>query len=312
MVKLECVKSSISVLVNTRNEEEYLPRVLSSVKGFADEIIVVDMESTDRSAAIAKSLGAKVISHKFVSYVEPTRNFAIAKASGPWILILDPDEEIPSTLAKRLKEIAVSSKPDDASFYRLPRKNIIFGKWVKSSRWWPDNLIRFFRKGSVSWTEVIHGEPIATGMGVDLEAREDLAIIHHHYDSIEKFLLWSNRYADARTLNLLKNGYQFTWPDLLRKPVGEFLSRFFFGEGYKDGVHGLVLALLQGYAELLVYAKSWEKEGFPEQSLTLDEVKVEMQHAEKELNYWLADRALKEEVNPIKKLYHRAVRKSSS
>ena len=144
--------TKISVVINTLNEEKNLPRALASVKKFADEIVVVDMKSDDKTVEIAKKAGAKVYEYKRVGYVEPARNFAIGKATGKWILIIDADERLPGSLVKKLKEIV---KNPSANYYRLPRKNLIFGKWVKHSRWWPDYNIRFFQKEFVSWSEII-------------------------------------------------------------------------------------------------------------------------------------------------------------
>ncbi|MCX6724702.1 MAG: glycosyltransferase family 2 protein, partial [Candidatus Shapirobacteria bacterium] len=115
----------ISVIVNTWNEEENLKRCLESVRRIASEIIVVDMHSKDRTAAIAKKLGAKVFFYKYLSYVEPARNFAISKTTGDWVLILDADEEITPFLAKRLQDLAQNF--EEVTYFRLPRKNIIFG-----------------------------------------------------------------------------------------------------------------------------------------------------------------------------------------
>lgn len=312
MVKLDSVKTGISVVINTRNEEKLLPTALVSVRGLADEVVVVDMESSDASVEVAKKHGAVVIPHKFVSYVEPVRNFAVSKAKGPWILILDPDEEIPPTLAKKLIEIATKSKADDISFYRIARKNVLFGKWIKSSRWWPDHLIRFFLKGSVAWTEIIHGVPLTQGKGHDLEAKEDLAIIHHHYDSLNKYLAWSDRYAEVRLKTLLENGYKFSWFDFLRKPSGEFLSRYFFGQGYKDGAHGLALAILQAFAEFLVYAKAWEKEKFPDQETPLSSVAAEMSDVGRQFRYWQAESIINSDRGFVEKIKARVARKISS
>ncbi len=119
-----------------------MPRAIVSVKKLASEIVVVDMHSDDDTQKIAKKLGAKVFTHKRTGYVEPARNFAIGKATGEWILILDTDEKVSKILADRLKQI--SADDNSADYYRLPRKNIIFGKWIKHSRWWPDYNIRFF------------------------------------------------------------------------------------------------------------------------------------------------------------------------
>ena len=279
----------ISVVINTLNEEKNLPRALASVKSFADEIIVVDMKSDDKTVEIVKKAGAKVYQHKRMGYVEPARNYAISKATGDWILILDADEQAPKTLIKELKKIVQKPKAD---FYRLPRKNIIFGKWIKHSRWWPDYNIRFFRKGFVSWSEIIHSVPTTQGKGLDLQAREDLAIIHHHYDSIEQFVERMNRYTTEHAKQRSRDG-RFRWRDLIKKPAEEFLSRYFSGEGYKDGVHGLALASLQAFSELVLYLKIWQKKGFEKEKTEIKEVVAAMKEIEADVHYWQANILLK-------------------
>ena len=121
----------ISVVINTLNEVKNLPRAVASVKDLASEIVVTDMGSTDGTIEVARKLGAKVFSHKKLNYVEPARNFAVGKAQGPWILILDADEEIPQSLVKKIKQIVGAPEAD---YYRLPRKNIIFGKWIEHTK----------------------------------------------------------------------------------------------------------------------------------------------------------------------------------
>lgn len=256
--------AKISIIVNTWNEEENIKCCLESVKALASEIIVVDMYSSDKTVAIAKKFGAKIFSHKFTSYVEPARNFALRQAQGDWILILDADEEISPDLAKILQELTIHK---EINFYRLPRKNIIFGKWIRHSRWWPDYVIRFFKKGSVRWSEKIHSVPLTRGEGRDLEAKEVNAITHYNYKSISQYLSRLNRYTTIQAKDLVESGYKFSWQDMLKKPMGEFLSRFFAGEGYKDGLHGLVLAMLQAFSGLVEYLKVWEKENFVNQDI---------------------------------------------
>jgi (heptosyl)LPS beta-1,4-glucosyltransferase len=299
----------ISVVVNTRNEEKKIKRCLESVD-WADELVVVDMHSQDKTVTIAENFGAKIFTHRFLKYVEPARNFALLKATGDWLLVLDPDEEVPSSLAKKLQKLA--RNPEGNDFFRLPRKNIIFGKWVKHSRWWPDYLIRFFKKGNVTWSREIHGIPITRGKGADLEAKEENAIIHHHYDSISQFLKRLNRYTDVQAKELVEEGHQFAWSELLMKPSGEFLSRFFASKGYKDGLHGLALALLQALSELIVYLKVWEKQGFKDQELPLNDFISQLKKLNKETTYWLSDILLKEVKDPIKRLSLKLKRKISS
>jgi (heptosyl)LPS beta-1,4-glucosyltransferase len=294
-------------VITTRNEARYLPACLASVAAWADEIVVVDLESTDDSVAIAARNGAKIYHHTFVPYVELIRNFALSKAKGPWVLVLDPDEEVAAPLAVKLQEI-VRQNPE-ASYFRLPRKNIIFGQWIRHSRWWPDYIIRFFKKGAVTWNPEVHGIPLTKGIGADLEAMVENGIIHHHYDSLGQYILRMDRYADARLAVLKKDGYRFLWSDLLKKPADEFFSRYFFGEGYRDGFHGLVLALLQAMSEFVVYGKAWEKEKFPEPETSVAEVNQCLHDLWSDYRYWEAEAALKTPAGLAKKLRSRVARK---
>ncbi len=237
--------AKISVIINTLNEEKNIKQAIESVK-WADEIIVCDMYSGDKTTEIAGKMGAKVFFHSKEGFVEPARNFAVSKASNEWILVLDADEVVPETLAKRLVEIA--AKMDQIDYVRLPRRNIIFGHSMQASMWWPDYNVKFFKKGKVVWGNQIHRPPEASGLGLDLPASEEYAIIHHNYDKVSDFIKRMDRYSGIQAAELIKEGYQFNWKDLLEKPLDEFLSRFFAGQGYKDGLHGLALSLLQDFS----------------------------------------------------------------
>lgn len=281
----------LSVVINTLNEAKDLPRAIASIKSLADEIIVVDMESTDGTPDIAKKLGAKVFKHKRLTYVEPARNFGISKAVNLWVLVLDVDEEIPQGLIPQIKRII---KNQDADYFRIPRKNIIFGKWLKHSRWWPDYNIRLFKKGYVSWNEVIHAVPMTQGIGSELPAKEDMAIIHHNYQSVEEYIERMNRYTSVQAKLISKDGYIFKWRDIIIKPVNEFLSRYFFGEGYKDGLHGLSASLLQSFSELVLHLKIWQIQNFKEKDIQISEVVALMKDEEKELHFWQNDTLYKQ------------------
>ena len=251
-------KIKISAVVNTRNEEKNLDDCLQSLN-FVDEIVVVDMESEDKTKKIAKKYTDKVFNYDNVGYVEPARNFAINKARGEWILIVDADERIPRSLAVRLMEIAENN---EAEFVRVPRQNLIFSQWIKHSRWWPDYIIRFFKKGRVEWQNAIHSIPITSGRSLNLPEEKDFGITHHHYSSIEQYFTRALRYSRQQAKELIGSGYTLDARDMFFKPIEEFLGRFFAGEGYKDGLHGLVLSLLQAFSILLVYLFVWEEQGF--------------------------------------------------
>lgn len=298
--------AKISAVINTINEEKKIGRCLASLKGFANEIVVVDMMSTDKTVEIAKKYGAKVFKHKRIGYVEPARNFAISKAKHDWIIILDADEEVREGLKIFIKQ---EIKKPQADFYRIPRKNIIFGKWMKHSGWWPDHNIRFFRKNSVSWNEVIHSVPMTTGTGLDLPTKEDYAIRHRHYSSVEEYITRMNKYTTIQARELNKKGVEFKWRDVLIKPSSEFLRRYFAESGYKDGLHGLVLSLLQTLSELTIYIKLWQKQKFRKRKITAEDTYEELIKISRDFVWWVYDSKIKESKNFFQKIWLKITRK---
>jgi len=293
-------------VINTLNEEKKLPRTLASVRDFSKDIVVVDMMSTDKTRELAKSFGARVFKHKKINYVEPARNFAIEKAKNEWVLILDPDEEVKPELKNFFKKEIKTPKGD---YYRIPRKNIIFGKWMKYSGWWPDFNIRFFRKGNVSWGNKIHSIPITTGVGIDLPIDGKFAIKHMHYSSLEEYITRMNRYTTVQVRDLVKSGKEFSWIDLIVKPTAEFLRRYFAEKGYKDGLHGLALSLLQSASELVLYLKLWQKQGFYKKKMSVEEVSGIFKNCYKDFVWWIFESKLKEEKNIFRKLWLKIKRK---
>lgn len=276
--------AKLSVVINTFNEEKQIARAIESVS-WADEILVCDMYSDDDSAVIAKKLGAKIIFHKRLPFVEPTRNFAISKAEGDWILVMDPDEEIPDGLKEKIREII--SKDGVVNFVEIPRLNIIFGKSMKAAMWWPDYNIRLFKKGSVVWGNKIHIRPKAEGQGLRLPELESQAITHYHYETISQFLVRMDRYTSVQAKEIKESGYEFDWKDLVSKPLGEFLSRYFANRGFEDGLHGLALSLLQAFSHLIMYLKVWELKGFPQNYIKFEELGADLRKSGTEIDHWL-------------------------
>ena len=276
-------KTLISVVINVRNEAENLDKCLKSVKSIADEIIVVDMHSSDNSVEIAKKYNAKIYPYRFLRVVEPARNFALSKATGKWILLLDPDEYLGKTLKKELLAI---TKRTDVDFVKIPRKNIIFGKWIKHCRCWPDYLIRFFKKNYITWNKAIHSQPITKGNCLTLLDTEHLAIRHNNYPSISIFVLRALRYSGIQADELKSADYKVKTSDFILKPVQEFNSRFFAAEGYKDGLHGLIFCLLQAMSVALVYIRLWEKQGSIDKPLTKESFVSSSQESAFEYSYW--------------------------
>ncbi|MEK7616855.1 MAG: glycosyltransferase family 2 protein [Patescibacteria group bacterium] len=249
--------SAVIVTYNeANNEAKTLKNCLSSITGYVDEIVVVDLGSNDDSVKIAKQYQAKIFTHKKVDFVEKVRDFAVSKAQGDWILVLDPDEIITPTLWKKFKEIASEGKFEAVN---IPRKNIFFGRFIKHTNWWPDNHVRFFKNGSVKWNDKIHVYPKVYGRVLDLPAIEDLAIIHRGYDSIQQFIDRQNRYSSVEADNLYNEGGRFSWTSFFWWPAREFLVRFIKHQGFLDGFYGFSLTYLMMVYKIMVLVKLWER-----------------------------------------------------
>jgi glycosyltransferase involved in cell wall biosynthesis len=273
-------RPTISVVINTKNSAHTLDRCLASVHSWADEIVVMDMKSTDDTVAIAKFYGARTFSHPDVGYVEPARNAALAKASGEWILILDSDEEIPPTLAKTITRTLIENTTTDAYF--LPRKNIIFDKWVKTG-WWPDHLLRLFRTGKVTWSDEIHAVPSVKGTVERLDATEANAIRHYNYQSVEQYWKRALTYGKVRTTERKKA--RETVHDPLQAFLDEYIRRYYAWNGQEDGAHGRFLSALQGSTAILEQSLLWETKKFKEQDLEVSPLTLFRQAAQ-QANYW--------------------------
>ncbi|PIR59054.1 MAG: hypothetical protein COU69_01545 [Candidatus Pacebacteria bacterium CG10_big_fil_rev_8_21_14_0_10_56_10] len=281
--------TSLSVVVNTKNAATSLEKALQSVK-FADEIVVVDMKSDDGTVKIAKRYTDQIFSHRPLDYVEPARNFALSKANGDWILVIDADEEVPASLGKKIRQIITDDQAADC--YYLPRQNIIFGQWIKHTGWWPDLVLRLFRAGHVEWLDEIHSVPITTGVVKELAAEPENAIVHHNYQSVDQYLDRMNRYSTVQARGELEVVKTKRVPEPIRfwqEFRAEWLRRLFAQRGVEDGAHGLALAMLQSCGEMAVELKKWQQFEFVPTQLSRSELSAELREFQRDLNYWLAD-----------------------
>lgn len=298
----------LSVVIVAWNEEKNLPRVVASVKDLADEIVVVvDESSVDNTSQVAKKLGCKVFPHRHTGIVEPVRNFAVSKAKHEWILLLDADEEVTQELGARIQEIVKSNSCD---YVRIPRKNIIFGKWINSDHWWPDYVYRLFKKDALKWDDAIHSLPFTKGTGFDLPAAEEHALTHHHYNSVFEYVDKINRYTDYQKSVVLAKGYRFASSDLITKPMDEFIRQFFARRGYRDGLHGLALSLLQAFSELVLYLKLWQDGGFLPEPVDPSQPKNNLLAKTRDYRWWEYEAQIRQ-AGWFKRLRLRLLRKLS-
>ncbi len=246
----------ISATIIAFNEERNIERCLQSLQGVADEIIVVDSFSEDKTAEICKKYKVKIFQHPFEGY-GIQKNFAISQASFDLILSLDADE----ALSDRLKELLLEAK-DSNTFdaYRCNRINNFCGTWIKHGGWYPDRQLRFWNKNVGSWNDSkVHEK-------VDLKPDSRLGHLkgdlqHYSYYSIVEYIHQMNKYSDLKAEELIRRGKKVNMFKLIFKPFGKFLINYFYKLGFLDGYYGFVLAVSASYADFITYVKMKEKSG---------------------------------------------------
>lgn len=276
----------ISVVINTKNAADTLERALKSVR-WADEVVVMDMHSSDTTEKIAKKYKAAFFTHPDVGYVEPARNAAIQKATHPWVLILDADEEIPATLAEKITSLVNGDATADAYF--LPRKNVVFEEWYQHAGWWPDYQLRLFKAGHVVWADKIHAQPTIHGVKDYLAATEENAIIHYNYQTVEQFVERLNRYTNHEVAARPFATETITSAQLVQAFNNELLARLFKHRGIDGGLHGVGLSYLQAMYEAVVLLKQWQNAGFAPQTGQQEATIATLRKVQQDLNYWIAD-----------------------
>lgn len=297
-------KITLSVVVSAFNSEKEIEDCLKSVS-WAQEIIVVDNSSTDRTLEAAKKYTDNTFTKQNNPMLNVNKNFGFSKATGEWILCLDADERVTPELQKEIKERIGNSR---LSGCWIPRKNIIFGKWIEHTGWYPDHQLRLFKRGKGRFEEK-HVHEMIKIQGDTEYLKNNL--LHYNYASISQFLGKLNIYVPNEAEQLINNGYKFKWQDVIRVPAKEFLSRFFAREGYKDGFHGLILSLLMSFYHLLIIATIWERRGFERIEITNmdEEINRELKKSYGNLLFWINNEKLKKIKNPFRKIVYRIFKK---
>ena len=263
----------ISGVVIALNEAEQLHYALGTLVPWCDEVIVVDQHSDDDTAAIAERLGATVYQHERTGGIaDPARRFAVSRAKGDWILILDADEMVPPTLARHLRELADADPPVDVVM--VPRANVILGRWLRYGSNWPSRHARFFRPGSLQMTDRIHKSivPAPGARRRPLAADPGLAIWHFPGGNLSDLVRKVDRYTDIEARQAYARGRRVTGPRELLLDAGIYFWRQYLrGRGYRDGTMGLAVAVTRTYYRVLTAAKLWE---LPRRQQRADDVRA--------------------------------------
>ncbi len=242
----------ISAILITLDEQENIGRAIQSLQGLADEIIVVDSGSSDKTTEIAKEFRAKVYFRKFDNFANQ-KNWAVSKAKGDWIISLDADEEIPVALATEIKN-AVNN--EQFVGFLIPRRNFILGREIKHSRWSPDLHIWLWKKDYGSWVGDVHEEVIIKGsVGLIKNSK-----IHHSHETLSSFIKANDFYSTLEARSRHKNGVEFSFWKMVWESAFEFFIRYFYKKGFLDGKEGFALAYVMSICKLSVWIKLWELE----------------------------------------------------
>lgn len=246
---------SLSVVIVTLNEEANLARTLPSI-AWADEIIVVDSGSTDRTREVAESFGAKFFVETWKGFAAQ-KNSALAKATGEWILSLDADEEVEPALADEIRTV-LAANPSVAGFW-IPRKNFFLGRWIRHGGFYPDPKLRLFRRDAGAFEDrAVHEDIRIDGSTVSLKNN----LLHHAYPTLENYIEHMNRYSSlGARMAVEKRPRAFSIVDIVARPKLTFLYNYFLRLGFLDGREGLLLHLYHATYVSWKYAKAWEITG---------------------------------------------------
>ncbi len=240
----------LALVVITLNEEKNIGRCLDSVSGLADEIIVVDSGSDDRTTDIARQWGAKIIFHPFENHISQ-KNFALSQASADWILSLDADEALSPDLKKSIEKILQHPR---FSGYTMNRMTNYCGRWIRHSGWYPDRKLRLVKKDSAHWSglnphdRLVLNDPTPTG---HLYGH----ILHYSYYSLQDHLDQMSRFTHISAQELFKQGIKPNLYHFTLKPAFKFLRHYVLKLGFLDGYEGFQIARLSACGQFLKYAR---------------------------------------------------------
>jgi glycosyltransferase involved in cell wall biosynthesis len=297
-------KNNLAVCILALDEAAHIEGCLQSVQGLAQEIIVtIDSQTTDNTKQLASRFTKKIFVKPHQDQFHKLKQWTLEQATQPWVLWLDADEIVTPKLAREIKETLSHPRADG---YWIPRKNLMFGKWIRHANWYPDHQLRLFKKGSLKFpAQRIHENPVLTGQADFLKQH----LVHYNYHSVSQFIDKLNRYTSidaAYYQRELKPPYSRLF---ITRPIQEFINRFLAQKGYRDGLHGLALSLLQGAYELVVVIKVWELNRYPQAGVTIDKTETVAREILKHWNWWKRQLKIDQSPSVSGKFWQKLLRK---
>ncbi len=250
-------KKRLSVVLATYNEKDNIKNCLDSVKGLAEEIIVVDGSSEDDTRNIARNLGARVIKTSNKPMFHTNKQMAIDKAKGDWILQLDADEVVDKELYSEMANLL--NQDNKYAAFSISRKNFFLGKWLKKGGLYPDRVIRLFKKGKAYLPQKsVHEQLEVEGNVGELHGH----LNHHTAPTFSRYITNANRYTSLTAAELTKSGTETSMQQtiyyIVFKPLSIFFSLFVRHKGMYDGYNGFIFALFSALHWPIAYMKHWE------------------------------------------------------
>lgn len=247
---------AISVVILTFNSESYIRKCLESVR-WADEIVIVDSFSSDKTIDIAKQYTDKIWQRQWPGF--PAQwNFAIDKAGNEWVLILASDEAVTPQLKEEIEDVLTSGNSSNAYF--IPRKTYFLKKWIRHCGWYPDYAVRLIRKGFGRFDEsrLVHEAVNVEGQPGYLRNQ----ILHYSYSTIQEYIDRMNKYTFLSAQQLFTDKAGIDVKDIkkiaIKKALKKFWNMYIKQGGFKDGSHGFILSFLSSIYQFMTYAKYWE------------------------------------------------------
>jgi (heptosyl)LPS beta-1,4-glucosyltransferase len=236
----------LSVTIIALNQEAQIGECLASAS-FADEIVVVDTGSTDRTVEVARTYTDRVLTTAWQGFGR-TKNYALDQARGDWVFSLDTDERVPAALQDEIRGVVKANGP--LAGYRVPRKNYFCGRWIRHLGWYPDYTLRLFRQGQGRFRDrEVHEEVVVNGPVGNLQTPLD----HYSYRSVSEYVTRMDRYARLAAVELAKRGRRPYPGELVYRPVFSFIQTFFLRRGFLEGTTGYTLAALMSMYKFLKY-----------------------------------------------------------
>lgn len=251
----------LSVAIITFNEEQNIERCLRSVEGIADEVIVVDSLSTDRTKEICLKHGVTFVERPFPGHIEQ-KNYAVSLATNQHVLALDADESLTEELRQSILAVKNNWKADG---YKVNRLTNYRGQWIKHSGWYPDRKLRLFDKTKAQWGGQNPHDKIVTEPGAKVENLKG-DMLHYYSYNVKQHLDQINKYSDIFMHEMWQKGKKTSVLAILVKPPFRFFRTYFLQRGFLDGFNGFFIAGLSAYTVFLKYAKLYlaHKSGGPD------------------------------------------------